>query len=74
MFLRDALADGEWHDSLGLKALAAAKRIAERTLKRAAAELDVEYDSRGFPRSTWWRLPQSGQTLGHHPGPTGDPG
>jgi hypothetical protein len=73
-FLRDALADGEWHDSAGLKLLAAAaKKISERTLKRAAAELEVEYESRGFPASTWWRLPQ----LGQHPtpdfGPTGDP-
>jgi hypothetical protein len=71
-FLRDALADGDWHDSLGLKALAGARRIAERTLKRAAVELDVEYESRGFPRSTWWRLPQSGQTLGPDVGPTGE--
>ena len=62
-FLEEALADGEWHDSAGLKALAAARRISERTLKRAAQELEVEHERRGFPSSTWWRSPQSGQPL-----------
>jgi hypothetical protein len=73
VFLEGALADGDWHDSLGLKALAAAQRISERTLKRAAADLDVDYESRGFPRSTYWRLPQSGQDPAPDVGPTVEP-
>jgi hypothetical protein len=55
-FLKDALADGEWHDSAGLVILAAAQRISERTLRRAALdELQVEHERRGFPSTTWWR-------------------
>jgi AAA domain/Bifunctional DNA primase/polymerase, N-terminal len=69
-FLEEALADGNWHDSAGLKKLAAG-RISERTLKRAAQELDVEHERRGFPSSTWWRLPQSGHVLPPELGPTG---
>jgi KaiC/GvpD/RAD55 family RecA-like ATPase len=56
LFLVDALADGDWHDSAGLKALAGAQGISERTLKRASRELDVEHERRGFPSTTWWRL------------------
>lgn len=44
-------------------------RIAERSLKRAANNLKVIYESKGFPRSTWWTLPS---TVGPSPsGPTG---
>jgi hypothetical protein len=71
-FLEDALADDHWHDSVGLKAIAGARRISERTLKRAARELHVELERRGFPATTWWRLPQSGQALSPDLGPTGD--
>lgn len=74
-FLEHALADREWHDSAGLKTLAGATGISERTLRRASQLLDVETESRGFPRSTYWRLPQPGQS-GHafSPsfGPTGE--
>jgi hypothetical protein len=71
-FLRDSLADGDWHDSAGLKTLAAAAvHVSERTLKRAAQELEVEHEHRGFPASTWWRLPQLGQPFPHESGPTG---
>ena len=62
-WLEEALADGDWHDSAGLKKLAASAGINERTLQRAAKDLDVEHESRGFPRSTWWRLPQSRHAL-----------
>lgn len=71
-FLAGALADGDWHDSAGLKTLAAAQRISERTLKRAAQELEVEHERRGFPSTTWWRL-QSGHPLSTDLGPTGEP-
>jgi hypothetical protein len=57
-FLAAALADGDWHDSAGLKSLAGAQMISERTLKRAAQELGVEHERRGFASpSTYWRLP-----------------
>ncbi len=56
LYLIAALADGDWHDSAGLKALAGAQGISEPTLKRAARELDVEHERRGFPGSTCWRL------------------
>jgi AAA domain/Toprim-like len=55
LFLADALRDGEWHDSAGLKTIAGAQGISLRTLQRAATELDVEHENRGFPRSTYWR-------------------
>jgi AAA domain len=55
LFLIDTLADGDWHDSAGLKTLAGAQGISEPTLKRAAQELDVEHERRGFPSTTWWR-------------------
>jgi hypothetical protein len=55
VFLVRSLDDGGWHDSAGLKVLAGATGISERTLKRAAVELGVEYERRGFPSTTWWR-------------------
>jgi hypothetical protein len=73
VFIEEALADGDWHDSSGLKALAGAQSISERTLKRAALDLNVEHERRGFPSSTWWRLPQSGHVLYPKFGPTGEP-
>jgi hypothetical protein len=73
-WLEGMLADGDWHDSAGLKKLAAAQDISERTLKRAAGkELGVDHERRGFPSVTYWRLPpQSGQPLtSQYSGPTG---
>jgi len=72
-WLRGALADGEWQRSQDVKAAASRAGISERTLKRAAEGLDLEYDSREFPRSTWWRLPRSGQPLSTQRGPTVEP-
>jgi hypothetical protein len=52
------LADGEWHEQAGLTTLARGARIRERTLKRAAfEELHVEHERRGYPSTSWWRLP-----------------
>lgn len=56
-WLEAALGDGDWHDSTGLKRLA--PQFSERTFQRAAKDIKVETDRRGFPSSTWWRLPQS---------------
>jgi hypothetical protein len=55
-FLTQALADGDWHESAGVKKLAGAAGIAERTLQLAAQSLNVESERRGFPSSTWWRI------------------
>jgi hypothetical protein len=74
-WLEGALADGEWHDSAGLKKLADGQDITERTLQRATQELEVEVERRGFPSSTYWRLPSSYATpYPHHVGATGDEG
>jgi KaiC/GvpD/RAD55 family RecA-like ATPase len=62
-FLRFALHDGDWHDSAGVKMLAAAQGISEPTLKRAALELGVEYERRGFPATTYWRLQSAHATV-----------
>ena len=56
-WLEAALDDGDWHDSAGLKELA--QQFSERTFQRAAKDINVETDRRGFPSSTWWRLPES---------------
>ena len=56
-FLKDVLADKGWHDSAGLKTLADAQGISERTLHRGRVDLDLDVERRGFPASTWWRLP-----------------
>jgi hypothetical protein len=62
-FLNEALADHEWHDSAGLKKLAGAAGISERTLQRAAQSLNVESERREFPSSTWWRIPPCATAL-----------
>ena len=62
-FLSEALSDGKWHDSAGLKKLAAASGIKERTLQLAAGNLNVKNKREGFPSSTLWRLPQSRKDL-----------
>lgn len=64
------LRDGEWHESAGLKKLAGALGVTERTLKRAAQDLAVEVERRGFPSVTWWRLPLVGPTEPPNFGPT----
>ena len=55
-WLRDELADGEWHESRGIKARAKAAGYSERTLERARATLGAERDRRGFPSRAVWRL------------------
>jgi AAA domain len=57
LLLHGLLGDGKWHDSAGLKVLAGAQGITRRTLERAAQEIEVEHERRGFPSTTHWRLP-----------------
>jgi hypothetical protein len=71
--LMQMLGDGQWHDSAGVKKLAAAQGVSDRTIKRAAQGLEVEHDRRGFPSSTWWRLRQSGRPLSRTDGLTVTP-
>ena len=55
--LEALLADGEWHESDGVRKLMVAAGFTERTTQRAAKDIGVEIDRRGFPSVTWWRLP-----------------
>lgn len=53
--------------------------ISERTLKRAAQEIGIEYMPRGFPRKTYWSLPtvgprSNGPSVSGPTGPTGPTG
>lgn len=60
--LEAILADGEWHEGEGVKKLMKAGGFSERTTKRAAQQVGVGYERRGYPAMTWWRLP-IGQVL-----------
>ena len=55
--LEALLADADWHESGVLRGLLEAAGFNERLAQRAAKELGVEHDRRGFPSKTWWRLP-----------------
>ena len=55
--LEALLADGDWHESNGLRTLLSAASYNARMAQRAAKALRVEQERRGFPASTWWRLP-----------------
>jgi len=58
-FVRDAINDGEWHGSAIVKEAGIKEGHRRRTLERAVVDLDVEVKEEGFPRRTYWRLPQS---------------
>ena len=62
--LEALLADGNWRESSELKAVLAAAGFNERLAKRAAQALALEHERRGFPSSTWWRLPVAPPTVG----------
>src|SRR5690625_1719371 len=64
-WLRDFLAGGAWELATAIKAAARKADIADRTLRRAGARLNVEKARRGEGRSRpwYWRLP-----LGDHGG------
>ena len=55
--LEALLADGDWHESDGVRSLMAAAGFPERTTQRAAKDVSVESDRRDFPAKTRWRLP-----------------
>ncbi len=56
-WLRDELADGDWHRASEIKASAKIADIRERTLHRARKVLGVEDRREGFPAVSEWRLP-----------------
>lgn len=68
IFLREALADGEWHEADATLAVAEARGITSRTLQRALkieAGNGVEIERTGFPSRTRYRLTSraNGNTL-----------
>jgi hypothetical protein len=62
--LAAVLADGDWHESAGVKKLMGAAGFSERTVQRAAKKLAVESDRRGLATAgasqTWWRISLGG--------------
>jgi len=69
-WLRHVLADGDWHESAGVKRRAGSAGLSERTLQRAFKDLEIQAERRGFPSETWWQLPQSRQPLSTQLGAT----
>jgi hypothetical protein len=57
-----ALADGEWHAAAPILSECAAQDVHERAARRAAHDIGIEQERRGFPAASWWRLAQSGHT------------
>lgn len=55
--LADVLVDGDWHRMKEIETVAGRADISRRVLYRAADEVGVERDRRGFPAVSWWRLP-----------------
>ncbi len=51
------LGDGDWHESEPMKQVLDMAGFPERTAQRAAKDVGVETERRGFPSVTWWRLP-----------------
>lgn len=74
MWLEDYLTENPGAFSTDVKVAASKVKIAERTLKRAAQSLQINYGSSGFPRRTTWTLPDDSQATAPHiseSGPTG---
>jgi putative DNA primase/helicase len=55
--LEASLRDGDWHESGDMRKVLAAAGFNDRLAQRAAKDLGVEHERRGFPSVTWWRLP-----------------
>lgn len=62
-WLEDYLTEQGAAPSKDVKVAAKKAGISERTIERAAQKLRVEFESRGFPRATWWSLPSRATTL-----------
>jgi hypothetical protein len=57
-----ALADGDWHAARPIIAECAEHEVHERAARRAARDIGIEQERRGFPAASWWRVAQSGHT------------
>ena len=75
-FLRDLLADGDWHERKQIDAEARRRGIARRTLNRASLQLaeagKLERQRIGFPAIAHWRLVVGPSLSGESGGPTGE--
>lgn len=63
-WLTDYLTEHTKAPSKEVKVAARREQISDRTLQRAAQQVRVEYVQEGFPRTTYWRLPDSHATTG----------
>jgi hypothetical protein len=57
-----ALADRQWHPAGPIIADCAQHDVHERAARRAARDIGIEQERRGFPAAVWWRLLQSGHS------------
>jgi hypothetical protein len=57
------LVDGKWHESGAVKKVMEAAGHPERTAQRAARDLPVEVERRGFPSVTYWRVSVAPDTV-----------
>jgi AAA domain len=62
-----ALADGDWHPAAPIITECAEHEVHERAARRAARDIGIEHERRGFPAASWWRIVQSGHQSGHTP-------
>lgn len=58
----ELLADGDWHMAADIIDTAEARGIYKRACQRAAEDLAVAREKRGFPAAAYWRLPQGRHT------------
>ena len=70
--LREELADGEWHETSGVRDRARAAGISFPTVRRATDALRVEKSKGGFPARTQWRMPRESAVSSNKLRPLGE--
>lgn len=60
--IAELLDDGDWHKAAEVIDACGRQDIYARAAQRAATDLGVEQEKRGFPAASYWRLPQRGHT------------
>ena len=60
--INDALSDGEWHEAGPIITQCAQHDVHERAARRAARDIGIDQEKRGFPAASWWRR-QNGQPV-----------
>jgi hypothetical protein len=65
--IADALADGEWHEAAPIIAACAKREVHERATRRAAKDIGVEHERRGYQGKdgSWWRHRGQAVTSAH---------